>query len=116
MIREFASLDIGALGQLDKGRVGVLFETAMERVIEALQDDDVERSGGFASGSITIKISLDGRRANEGGDINAVVSVVSSVPKPLSARASLTNVGGKLAFDVTPDAQAELPILRSVSK
>ena len=114
MTREFASLGIGALGDLDKGRVGERFDTEMARVIAAIQSDDVERSGGFASGSITIKISLDGRRENEGGDVNAVVTVTGTVPKPLSARASLTTIDGKLAFDVTPDPQVEIPILRSM--
>lgn len=114
--REFLTLDIGALGKLDGGRVSTLFDAAMERVIDGIQDEDVERSGGYASGAIIITIKLAGRKVNEGGTINATVSISSAVPKPLCAHASLIADGGALAFDVTPSPQEELPLgkLRSV--
>lgn len=50
--REFLTLDIGALGKLDKGRVGTLFAAAMEQVIDGLHDDESDRSKGWAKGAI----------------------------------------------------------------
>lgn len=108
MEREFSTIDIGSLAKIGKGRFGDAFASSLHQLLDAIRSDEVERTAGFAKGTITITLNLEAQNPRDGDRINLDAQVSVKLPKGRSAGEALSLIGDALAFDTTPDTQARI--------
>lgn len=108
MERDIRTLNIGTLGDLCNGRPARQFERAFEDAVEAVLDDEVQRTGPIAKATITITVTIDGTARDAGGALSANVDIRTKLPgQKMSGAPLIPLTGGRFGVDMT-DNQARL--------
>jgi len=107
--RTYETINIGSLGELADERTGRQFAAVLRDTIAAIQDPERQRDGrGWAKGTITITVSLEGRTEEDGGSLLLAAEVKGKSPAYRAAATAVQMVGGEPAIDVTESAQMPL--------